>query len=60
MEICSLGIPRLAAISAGENPSEIDAAIRRVAFPVVDNLVQSTEPAVGVVIEGDEEGSYRR
>jgi hypothetical protein len=41
--ICCLGMPKLEEISAGENPSEIKAAIRRVAFPVLDKPVQVTE-----------------
>ena len=57
--ICSLGMPRLEAISAGENPAEINAAIRRVAFPVGDKLVQSTELAVGIEVEGEDDGSVR-
>jgi len=57
--ICSLGMPRLEEISAGENPSEIKAAIRRVAFPVGDKLVQFTELAVGIEVEREDDGPVR-
>jgi hypothetical protein len=54
-EICCEGIPKRAATSAGEYPSEIGRTIvRNVSLLAGDKIDQFTEAAVGVVVEGEE------